>query len=458
MSGKHGKAAAATQRYAEDSSMGGVRNAARPGVFLKVVWVVVIVVCAVITVFSLHRLYLHHSRSRHSMTSYTNDAVAQDFPSVTLCNVNPVVSPDRLSEGDPPAARRRRAEYGMLTLSQFLQDYKMRKTNSHSEEDNRHLRHEYQTLVDQLSDQEREDAGHDLELMLSHCQLGDVPCDYRNFTRFYHHTFGNCFIFVADPRHLRVTKAGPQHGLTVELDTQSQEYTTQDEPGFVIVAHGSRDTVFPAEEGVFVPEGNAAYIALTKAERTRVTNTNCNGEDIGRDRSNIYAVDTRWRYSQRGCQHGCLQREVFRQCGCCDMDLPCPASFLDPTRRHTTSTTATTTTTPTSTTTSTTTTTTTRPTTPFIVGRRLMQERTAPASDPVQRCRPGHAEERCLRDVIRAYANGALPCQKECVPRCSVTTYSTRFSMSGLTSENQPDIIDPLERADGQTGGGQHKP
>ena len=37
-----------------------------------------------------------------------------------------------------------------------------------------------------------------------------------------------------------------------------------------------------------------------------------------------------WVVCVQGCQHGCLQMELYGQCACCDVDIPCPASFLDP--------------------------------------------------------------------------------------------------------------------------------
>ena len=52
--------------------------------------------------------------------------------------------------------------------------------------------------------------------------------------------------------------------------TNSYDYLTADEAGFVVAVHKLHDTVFLAEEGVFVPEGTAAFVAVTKVTKNEV--------------------------------------------------------------------------------------------------------------------------------------------------------------------------------------------
>ena len=59
----------------------------------------------------------------------------------------------------------------------------------------------------------------------------------------------------------------PLAGLTLDLVTNIHDYAAADEAGFVVAVHKPRDTPFLAEEGVFVPQGAAAFVAVTKVTK-----------------------------------------------------------------------------------------------------------------------------------------------------------------------------------------------
>ncbi|XP_076466158.1 epithelial sodium channel subunit alpha-like [Babylonia areolata] len=363
--------------YLQDSSVGGVRRAARPNLVVRIVWVAIIVVSASVAVYSVVRLVTVRAQRRRAVTSGVDDTRSVTFPDVTVCDVR-AVQLNRVRRVVNKASSR--LLWGLLIANLSLYT----PLNEQSEAQNRQLRHQYQTLVDQLSSEERDKAGFVLQDRLTDCALGDAPCEDSNFTRFYHHKYGNCYTFSPDSAHQDIWLTGPQHGLILKLMTSLND-VTQEEAGFVIGVHQSRDTPFLPEEGFFVPAGQVTYVSLTKS--TQSLESDCVDEEEDSDR-NLYAADTGWRYSQRGCQHGCLQRELYDRCDCCDLDLPCPSTFLNQ-------------------------------------SSNLTGHVAAP------RC-SSEEELSCRSDVTQSYTDSSLPCLTHCPSRCRQTRFPGRVSISTL--------------------------
>ncbi|KAK7503033.1 hypothetical protein BaRGS_00005659 [Batillaria attramentaria] len=296
MSGVERSVRGAGRRYVEDATVGGVRRATRPGVVVKALWMAAIVTGAAMTAFSIHELVSARA-ARRELRSVTrmDDRRNQEFPAVTICNVNPFVS-FNAPILTPPRENQELSAAGRKAVPTAASRFKRQATGNEMLDETFASRLANQARLDNLTLEELEAMGHPIHIFVPGCRLGDYTCDTRNFTHFYDDSLGNCYTFVSQPPKHHTWKTGPENGLTLYLSTNTQRrsLTDPEEIGVVVKVHAPHDTIFVAEEGVYVPLDSAAYVAITKA-----------------------------------CQRTCLQRSLVGLCGCCDVSLPCPAALLD---------------------------------------------------------------------------------------------------------------------------------
>ncbi|XP_039631297.1 amiloride-sensitive sodium channel subunit gamma-2-like [Polypterus senegalus] len=249
------------------------------------------------------------------------------FPAVTFCNLN------RLRKSLI------NSKYSFLKKElPFLDD----SVHGHSNETNSQeaLSHDYNRLgyaLSRLSPEQQKEVGHQLEDMLISCNFHGKECDKSFFSSFLNHKFGNCYTFnslvqMSNRGQLRrrdvlnATKAGFSYGLTMELFIEQEEYFQQlsHAAGLRLVIHDQKDMPFPEDDGVNVPPGQEADVAIVKLHVHRLKapyGSNCsNGEEI----HNYYRDKYKVGYTQEACKKTCGQMYIINNCGCGLWEFPFP--------------------------------------------------------------------------------------------------------------------------------------
>lgn len=461
----------AWRRYVVDTTVGGVRRAARPGVVGKVLWAVAIVTATAMLVFSIQALVTRGPRQLGSATR-VDDTRAQPFPAVTVCHVRRHLTPimpttttttttittASTTASMPPttgswaptttAAKnttRTTATTRPLTTTNGTSPLSSTAAIASTDSSNNngfrrrkkrlavHVstadRLAYQTIVDTASEDELVNSGYSLENILLGCRLGDYYCDAGNFTHYYDHSLGNCYTFTTNPADLHTYRAGPHNGLTLELGSGGSRLrgwygeginkraatpafpVTQnetDETGFVIMVHTPGDTVFASDEGVHVPPGRASYLAVTKSVTTKPSS----GECVDREQTDtdLEARDIfTLNTGWRYSQRGCQRTCLQRSLvmQCGCCDVSMPCPAL-------------------------------------------LLDVTSFSRVAAPRCNLNNTSQAsCLADTVKRYADGTLSCLAACKPRCRTTRYPTRLSLTTWEART-PYLVTPS--AQGGTG------
>ncbi|XP_060082851.1 uncharacterized protein LOC132562140 [Ylistrum balloti] len=176
----------------------------------------------------------------------------------------------------------------------------------------------------------RVEMGHQIKDMLISCSFDGYECFPDNFTRYQTMEYGNCYKIQSSA--FTSKSPGPQHGLTMILFMENDEYL----PGFT-QGYGARVTIndqysfpYPADEGFFVSSAFETHIGLKQTNIERLGNPY--GEcDNGVEFEKRYGL----RYSRHTCQATCHLQTVIDHCGCHDvnnMEVFSQSSLLDTTK------------------------------------------------------------------------------------------------------------------------------
>lgn len=178
--------------------------------------------------------------------------------------------------------------------------------------------------------------GHQFEDMILSCTYRGVSCS--NFTgnfwtKFWHYKYGNCFLFNSglsssgsNSPVIKSNKAGPTHGLNLEINVEQDLYLDQltPEAGIRLDISSQGYMPFPMERGLSIPVGFATSIGLRKVmiERQDPFNNNRCHKNSSIDKSNLYTRMFNATYSSTACKESCLANNQFLQCGCMEYRFP----------------------------------------------------------------------------------------------------------------------------------------
>lgn len=178
--------------------------------------------------------------------------------------------------------------------------------------------------------------GHQFEDMVLSCTFRGIPCS--NFTdkfwsKYWHYKYGNCYVFNSGttasgkrrPTY-KSNKAGPSHGLTVELYIEQDQYLDSFSPeaGIRLDITTQGQMPFPMERGLSLPPGFVSAVGLRKViiERQDPFNNDRCHADTSRIDENLYTKMYNVSYSATACKESCLARNQFKNCGCMEYKFP----------------------------------------------------------------------------------------------------------------------------------------
>ncbi|RUS91580.1 hypothetical protein EGW08_000695 [Elysia chlorotica] len=149
-----------------------------------------------------------------------------------------------------------------------------------------------------------------------------------NFTANFNVQHGNCYTFASrqNEKEWSIFQAGPQHGLTLELDIQYNEYlTSSPEAGVKVIIHDNGEVPFSENRGVVVSTGVHTNIGIRKTEIKRLPAPY--GDCIPNENSTSIITDLvpekKLSYSLHACLKNCFQEYVYQECSCCDPSYAC---------------------------------------------------------------------------------------------------------------------------------------
>ncbi|XP_070561544.1 uncharacterized protein [Ptychodera flava] len=169
-----------------------------------------------------------------------------------------------------------------------------------------------------LSQEELRRMGHQGQDLIVQCTYDQRECSVKDFLQFQNDVYGNCYTFNHGRNGSPLRKAsntGSEFGLKLTLFTEQAEYIGifGQETGVRVVIHDPHSTPFPEDEGIDAKTGTATSVIIKERDEHRLSHPygNCtNQTDVD---SGAYF------YSMLACQRDCLNREMFKFCGCVDV-------------------------------------------------------------------------------------------------------------------------------------------
>ncbi|XP_019619233.1 PREDICTED: amiloride-sensitive sodium channel subunit alpha-like [Branchiostoma belcheri] len=245
---------------------------------------------------------------------------SQPFPSVTVCNNNPIrkaalSGTTHASLLDTDEQVRQGVENLLAsTSSGAVNPSAAREILNTAYQDRRTAR-----ATGDLVGMSRDDIanlGHQLSDFVMSCSYNGRQCVSSDlssvFTTFQSAKFGNCFTFNAN---FKVSSPNKGQGLTMTLYTDVAEYVGLfgRQPGVTVTVHPANTTAFPEDDGIVVRAGESAAIGLRKTVNNRMLAPfgDCQQDT---DAESLYPGG----YSLAACRKECLQKTLLQNCGCLD--------------------------------------------------------------------------------------------------------------------------------------------
>ncbi|XP_052101134.1 amiloride-sensitive sodium channel subunit alpha-like [Mytilus californianus] len=178
----------------------------------------------------------------------------------------------------------------------------------------------YATIASEIDQSELKSYGHQIEDFLVSCRFRGMPCSPENFTFVPNVKYGNCFTFNAynnsqDP--LYSTYSGPLMGLSLELNVQQYEYIPALAPDAAVRVLVHTRGTFPAleDDGFSIPVGFMTSVGLKVSEITRLTPPHASCAKEGKI-ENLYQTRYGVIYEKATCTKTCQQNIWKEKCGC----------------------------------------------------------------------------------------------------------------------------------------------
>ncbi|XP_064629038.1 acid-sensing ion channel 5-like [Lineus longissimus] len=380
----------------------------------KVIWIIVMVGLLGVAIWQLYSVVEYFTSWPTSTTFEYVYAREKEFPAVTLCNLNPVRNSRTTKLPDGSAARTFFDEQKIKTTGNagpqqsgtgtFSWD-NINFSDQRTDYDAKVLF--YQTYM-ALSDEEKQNVGYSMKEMMLDCAFNGKTCSPINFTRTVHAHFGNCFTFNTPDENGDVTSVsapGPIHGLSLTMLIDQTDYfpTISEAAGLKVLVHHQKQFPFPEDDGMLVAPGSDTQIGVRQVVIVRAESPygNCQNysDTDARSRDAYTERLTGVGYTSVGCEKTCMQKEIFKACGC----------------KH-----------------------------PFYVyvGTTFANSG-VPTADF---CQLNKAETRdCITSVEQKLNTGTLPCNEDCPPSCLDHSYpSTVASSTWPAQKKEKDVINMI--------------
>ncbi|XP_046584648.1 amiloride-sensitive sodium channel subunit alpha-like [Haliotis rubra] len=315
--------------FAESTSFMGIPKIwASPRLVFKIMWTLFFLGATTVMIIQLVELFTTFYKYPVK-TSVKLGFTALPFPAVTICNMNPIkLSKAKLLSCELQKTLEIPTEYqseecvnitNTVDLSEFTEtEYVCDESGCYEEEagglDTFYVRREL--IANYLAaeyPEVRKDVGHHLESMLIECSLNGRSCDASKFTTFLSNDLGNCFTLRS--KGLQATKSGPESGLSMVINLESEEFieTFKTGYGLRVVIHDNGTRPFPGSEGFTVSAGSETSIALKLVRNDSTTR----GGDYGKcNDSLIFKKKFGVAYTERACREFCQRNLVIDICKC----------------------------------------------------------------------------------------------------------------------------------------------
>ena len=300
-------------KYAKDNNVGGLRNVLLgDSIIRRIVWFVILLGLLAATGYTLRNNFKKLIYRPTSTTISTFTPTTQDFPAVTVCNLN-LFSASVAIEADVP--------YAIPDLRQVLDG---------SNNTCYSLLQSYINLEDtdflQLINVNPQN-------LISKCRFSGEDCNViKDFEPVLTH-LGVCFTFNSGKfgRPIkRVSNVGVRSGLQLELKVNQSDYigTFAGDAGLKIAVHPQSEPPLPDELGIAVPPGNNAFISFRKRTVEDETGINCREAHEISDWNFLQLTRYNQSYSQAACLRDSFLTRVADKCKCIvtNLFIPQPTS------------------------------------------------------------------------------------------------------------------------------------
>ncbi|XP_067679741.1 acid-sensing ion channel 1-like [Haliotis asinina] len=332
------------QRFADRTSMQGVSflSTSRSW-YARVIWSCLLLTSLAMLFYHLtYLVQIYYSWPKH--TSMSLGFSPLPFPSITICNTNPVrlsqmrnvskglklffekANPNYLAQELEKETRKVRqctnSTFGLINFNFTSGDYFTQMSNIQTREQGKemglnesstsaNIQIEFQNLFMKETRQKRIAVGHQLDDMMMDCSFACQTCRKGHFIRKTSSTFGNCYTL----KHTKLVskRSGPKHGLQLVLNLENYEQlegiTTGNGLQLVVNPHGMLP--FPVHDGITIDAGKETNVALKKLaiHRLGAPKWDCEDGEMFRRKYNIT-------YSVQTCQLLCEQEMISNTCKC----------------------------------------------------------------------------------------------------------------------------------------------
>uniref|UniRef100_A0A914VEH8 Uncharacterized protein n=1 Tax=Plectus sambesii TaxID=2011161 RepID=A0A914VEH8_9BILA len=341
--------------FSDHTTAHGFGNVMRSDSWLgKGIWIVALLIAWAVCCYQLAdsiTTYLKYPTTTSVTLTHSSDV---PFPAVTICNLNSIrfyqMAGDSKQVGssysdmannlmmakpsavpwddfDMSGSREATGEYGYAATASTKFDnmeivtecgYRMS-----------HLRDVYNYNLDVSS------AGHQIGDMLLDCSFQGRQCLPKNFTKWQHGSYGNCYTIIIDAGTYP-SFVGPDYGLSLTLFTEEEEYLPMITPaaGFRVELHSPSYVPFPEDLGFTISPGFLTSAAVQQRVITRqplpYDGTDCGLNLRKQNKIPLPNVYESWldvlksnpsnyltmNYTNQACMKSCYQIKLAEYCHC----------------------------------------------------------------------------------------------------------------------------------------------
>ena len=237
---------------------------------------------------------------------YTDHVTVLTFPAVTVCNLN----------GYNSSYLNERSLYEMVEASLFPDDKKQEELIERCYDTNSMLKEaSLSNMVEQ--------ASQPLNDLIVDCHFLGIPCDMDSMFTSYVTSLGTCYTFNGknpSKRYLTVSGSGFRHDLQLVLNVRQSEFlgSPYHEVGALVSVHAPESPPVVWEEGILVPVGHTAYMALTHSQIEDITHreSSRNLECVYSTQAPTFEFLKTYDYSYAACWEECITQDIVNKCKC----------------------------------------------------------------------------------------------------------------------------------------------
>ncbi|TKC46562.1 hypothetical protein EI555_001851 [Monodon monoceros] len=195
----------------------------------------------------------------------------------------------------------------------------------------------YMNIMAQVSLEKKINMSYSAEELLVTCFFDGESCDARNFTRFHHPMYGNCYTFNNRQNEtiLSTSMGGSEYGLQVILYLNEEEYNPflVSSTGAKVIVHRQYEYPFIEDVGTEIETAMATSIGMHLTESFKLSEpySRCTEDWNGVLITNIYNATYSLQVQAGGstqprviCLHSCFQAKMVEKCGCAQFSQPLP--------------------------------------------------------------------------------------------------------------------------------------